>query len=403
MMRPTGPRVFGVLVALALVGYTFVLAPRLVLSSGTGTAAGPLFPTPDGGTSASDAPTYFPADDKTFIGVTTTEGAFNLKPVDAFAAAGKRRPAVLEFSQGWAAGGFDRAQFDTIARAGMLPMLSWEPWNYKDDNVRKDGTHVDQPKYRLDRITAGAFDDYLRKYAQGVKSLGYHVAIRFAHEMNGVWYPWAATVNGNQPGDYPAMWRHVHDVFTSVGATNVIWVWSPNITFDPKSRLSQLYPGDDYTDWIGLSGYYGTGGERTYRSPGGVFDNTLRELAGFTHKPIVLTETGATDVVGLKAQWIADLGRYLPKHPEIIGFIWYEAVRETDWRIAGSQAASAAFADLASDPRYDVTWRGTMLPRTTVDLPSPSPSKPSPTPSKARPKPTRSHTPSPSPSVSPSA
>src|SRR5205814_6929862 len=61
MIRPTGPRVFGVLVALALVGYTFVLAPRLALSSGTGTAAGPLFPTPDGGTSANDAPTYFPA------------------------------------------------------------------------------------------------------------------------------------------------------------------------------------------------------------------------------------------------------------------------------------------------------------------------------------------------------
>ena len=132
-----------------------------------------------------------------------------------------------------------------------------------------------------------------------------------------------------------------------------------------------------------------------------MFDNTLRELATFTHKPIVLTETGATDVVGLKAQWISDLGRYLPKHPEIIGFIWYEAVRETDWRIAGSPAASAAFADLASDPRYDVTWRGTMLPRTTVDLPSPSPTR-TPSPTKARPKPTHSRTPSTSPSSSPS-
>ena len=400
-MRPTGPRVAFVLVALALVGYTFVLAPRLVLSRGSGVTAGPPIPGPDEATSGAGGPVYFPADGKTFIGVTTTEGTFNLKPVDAFAAAGKRRPSVFMFSQGWGtAGGFDRTQFDTVARAGMLPMLSWEPWNYRDDNLRKDGTHVAQPRYRLARITAGDFDDYLRQYAQGVKSLGYHVAIRLAHEMNGVWYPWAATVNGNQPADYPAMWRHVHDVFASVGAANVIWVWSPNITFDPKSRLAQLYPGDEYTDWIGLSGYYGTGGEKVYRSPSGVFDNTLREVAAFTHKPIVITETGATDTVGLKAQWIGDFGQYLPKHPEIIGFIWYEAIRETDWRIAGSPAATAAFADLATDPRYDITWRGTMLPRTTVDLPSPPPTRTAAAnPSKARPKPTRSRTPSASPSA----
>jgi hypothetical protein len=391
-----------VLVALALVGYTFVLAPKLVLSGQSG-AAGPPIPEPEGGSSAPGAPTYFPADGKAFIGVTTTEGTFNLRPVDEFGAAAKRRPAVMMFSQGWAASGFDRAQFDTVVRAGMLPMLSWEPWNYRDDNVRKDGTHAAQPRYRLARITAGDFDDYIRRYAEGVKSLNYHVAIRFAHEMNGIWYPWGATVNGNQPGDYPAMWRHVHDIFTSVGATNVIWVWSPNITFDTKSRLAQLYPGDGYTDWIGLSGYYGTGGEKTYRSPSGVFDNTLHEIAAFTKKPIVITETGATDTVGLKAQWIGDFGQYLPKHPEIIGFIWYEAVRETDWRVVSSTASAAAFADLAADPRYGVTWRGTMLPRTTVDLPSPSPSRASSSPSKARPKPTRSRTPATSPSTEPSS
>ena len=405
MLRPTGPRVVLLLVILALVGYTFVLAPRLVLSNNAGGVAGPPIPGPDDDPSVAAGPTYFPADGKAFIGVTTSEGTADLRPVDAFGKAAKHRPEVMMFSQGWAVdSAFDRAKFDTIARSRMLPVLSWEPWNFRVDNVRKDGTHVEQPKYRLARITAGDFDSHIRKYAEGVKSLGYHIGIRLAHEMNGFWYPWGVTVNGNQPADYPAMWKHVHDIFTSVGATNVIWIWSPNITFDTKSRLAQLYPGDDYTDWIGLSGYYGTGGERNYRSPSALFDNTLREVAAFTRRPIVLTETGATDVLGLKAQWIGDLARYLPKHPEIIGFIWYEAVRETDWRIAGSPAASAAFADLASDPRYDVTWRGAMLPRATVDLPSPSPSRTSgPSPSKARPKPTHSRTPPASPTGSPSA
>ncbi len=34
-------------------------------------------------------------------------------------------------------------------------------------------------------------------------------------------------VNGDQPGEFVAAWRHVHDIFTSVGATNATWVWCP--------------------------------------------------------------------------------------------------------------------------------------------------------------------------------
>ena len=52
--------------------------------------------------------------------------------------------------------------------------------------------------------------------------------------MNGNWFPWCEGVNGNQPGEYVAAWRHVHDIFTAVGATNATWVWCPNV--DPEQR-----------------------------------------------------------------------------------------------------------------------------------------------------------------------
>ena len=162
-------------------------------------------------------------------------------------------------------------------------------------------------------------------------------------------------------------------------------------------RCVQLYPGDAYVNWIGLSGYYGTAGTTHYLSPGDVFNATLRDLHTFTSRPIVVTETGSTDVSGLKAQWITAFAAYLPQHPEIIGFLWYEAVRETDWRITSSAPASRAFAALAAGSRYAVDWTPDAVPLAALPAPAPAPSTSSSSanpPAAHRtstPKPTKSH------------
>ena len=73
----------------------------------------------------------------------------------------------------------------------------------------------------------GRHDAYIRSWARDLKRFGNPVFLRFAQEMNGNWYPWAEDANGNKPGEYARMWRHVHDIFTAEGATNVKWVWCP--------------------------------------------------------------------------------------------------------------------------------------------------------------------------------
>ncbi|HET8683537.1 MAG TPA: glycosyl hydrolase [Micromonosporaceae bacterium] len=300
-------------------------------------------------------PELFPPPGKAFLGVATAEGPYDLGPVDAFTSATGYSPAVLMFFQGWAVNPFDRTVFDRVADRGMLPMLSWEPWDYRATGPgRPPG---EQPAYRLSRIAGGDFDEYLTSWARGVKALGYQVPIRFAHEMNGFWYPWCELANGNRPGDYVAAYRHVHDVFTRAGATNARWVWSPNVSYPGAEPLHRLYPGDDYVDWAGVSGYYGTPGHEDYVPFDDVFAATFDELRALTGgKPLVVTETGATDTAGLKASWVTGMFACLPRHRDLLGVIWFEAVGGPDYRVATSEAAAKAFGAGAADPRYRTAW-----------------------------------------------
>ena len=125
--------------------------------------------------------------------------------------------------------------------------MTWEPSDYR--------LGTNQPRYALSRIIAGDFDGYIRSWAKAAKAWGKPFMLRFAQEMNGNWNPWGVAVNGNKPGQYVQAYRHIHKLFTSVGATNVIWVWSPNILYPGGASLSSVYPGNPYVNWIGVDGY----------------------------------------------------------------------------------------------------------------------------------------------------
>jgi hypothetical protein len=293
-------------------------------------------------------PVPFPEAGQVFLGVQTNLGPWDFSAVDAFTGAVHHQPAALQYSVGWAHDQFDAGRLQAIADRHMLPIIAWEPWDYQQTPT--------QPAYRLAAITGGRYDDYIRSWAIGLAAARLPVVMRFAHEMNGNWYPWCEQSNGNRRGDYVKAWRHVYDIFTDAAADNVYWMWSPNVTYPGAASLSELYPGDSYVDWVGLSGYYGTAGVTQYSSFDRIFDGTFTELSTFTNKPVVIAETAATNAAGQQARWITEMFRDLPSHPSIIGVIWFEAVKEIDWRIANQPAAAAAYAAGAAAARYDVAW-----------------------------------------------
>lgn len=375
MLRVTVPRVLGLLLIAAMVGYTFVWAPKLVHVEALPETPG-LGPIP----AEQPAPVWvkeraalepaqvFPAPGKKFLGIMTARGSYDLAPVDEFEKAVGGPPRAFQFSVGWAESKFDRRLFDQVAKRGMMPIMAWEPWDYRKESPVEE-LRGEQPEYALRNIIAGKFDAYITQWAEGVKELGYPVAIRFAHEMNGHWYPWAAKSNGNTADQYIQAWRHVHNLFAKAGAADVTWIWSPNRDYDNAVPLRSLYPGDEYVDWIGLSGYFGTKGAEQYKSFNEIFQPTLRQLRQFTQRPVVITETGAVDFDGRKAEWITEMFAQLPQNPDVIGVIWYEArkEREADWRVSVSAAASAAYRAGRADPRYDVGWTFNSTPLRSVE------------------------------------
>lgn len=360
-MRVTIPKLLGLGFSVMLGGYVFVLAPQMpgkIASHITHAIGGGQA----GASTARSAP-LFPARGKKFVGIMTNSGPYDFTQLDRFTKAVGHQPSVYEFAQGWAVNRFDRSAIDKVARRGMLPLISWEPWNY-----RRRSLGGDQPAYSLSHIINGDYDGYIRSWADGVKSLHYTIALRFAHEMNGFWYPWGVLTNGNSVGEYVRAWRHVHDIFTRIGAKNIIWVWSPNIIWNDSTNLAELYPGNRYVDWIGLSGYYGTPGTLDYKSFNATFARTIAKLRKFTGKPLVITETGATNVSGLMAHWITQMFQQLPAHTGIIGVIWFEAFRVIDWQVADHPVAAAAFRAGFGSSLYRGEWRPGMRPLLTVPL-----------------------------------
>ena len=243
---------------------------------------------------------------------------------------------------------FSFAAVSELLNKGIVPMVSWEPWSPPNDPRLLENPSINDT-FQLRKISRGDFDGYIRTWARSARELDGPIMIRVMHEMNGNWYPWGGTANGNRPGDFVSAWRHIHDLFEEEGAQNVSWVWSVNLESVPNSEDNAYdiyYPGDGYVDWIGLSGFnYGdlevwsswTDLQDLYR-PG------LRALSKY-NKPIMLAEVSSVESGGDKAEWLTRAFSTLRnEYPNVGAVIWYDAIDgDKDFRVTSSFDAAQSF------------------------------------------------------------
>jgi beta-mannanase len=235
---------------------------------------------------------------------------------------------------------------------GRLPMMTWESVPAATGN---DQPYV--PGYTNADILDGKFDAYLTKYAKAVTANGMPLVLRFDHEMNGQWYSWSeSNAQQNAAGSYREVWQHVWNIFQANGANQyTIWNWSPtridnlgNPKYQTVDYMANYWPGEQYVDWVGMSGYYRKASEQpTFQNTFGATLAQIRQIA--PGKPIILNEIGATETGGTasdsqKSKWINSLFDALadPANDDIRGFAYFSEVATTivdgarttnDWRL----------------------------------------------------------------------
>ena len=299
-----------------------------------------------------------------FLGAYLPPAPFDIRALDAYARISPKAPSILMWYQPWAEKGpheFDPAACVSVYQRGATPMITWEPWNPGTDaNFLKEPAN--QPAFKLAAIIDGRYDDYIRGFARGVKSARGPVMIRLMHEMNGNWYPWGGTTNGNSPAQFVAAWRHVHGLFAEEGATNVTWVWSINHESVPSTnanRFAAYYPGDAYVDWVAASGF--NWGSASPYSTWRTFDQRYRKPLAYLktlRKPVMLAELGTVEQGGSKATWITDAyAQIRTRHPEIKAVVYYNSLEKgpklvQDWRITTSSASTRAYRSAVEPPYF---------------------------------------------------
>jgi hypothetical protein len=202
-------------------------------------------------------------------------------------------------------------------------------------------------------IVDGSSDRIIARVAKKLAGMKRPVLLRWGWEMNGDWFAWGGAGNGRDTAGYVKAWKRLHRIFGEHGADNVAWVWSPNWTSGPDeswNRFSRYYPGDEYVDWVGVSGY-----DFFAETPKTLFTPVLKAYG--SRKPIILSETAAVSGVGVsKAAWIGKLASWVEQTPEVGAVVWFDTDTQDDsehnFRPDTDGAALAAYRKMVRSKRF---------------------------------------------------
>lgn len=218
---------------------------------------------------------------------------------------------------------FPKLQVETILALGSLPIITWEPWlvDFDEEQYPNLRPVKERDKGGLADVAAGLYDQYILGWAMEVTKLKAPLFLRVGHEMNDPYrYPWGP--QNNKPDDFIAAWKHIRAIFDSVGATNVIWIWSPHPAY---GYYEYFYPGDDMVDYVGVTtlNYGVVANWSQWWTFEEIAGNYYDQLAQF-NKPIMISEFGSLAVGGSRSDWYADALRDIPvRYPLVKSVVFF--------------------------------------------------------------------------------
>jgi hypothetical protein len=246
-----------------------------------------------------------------------------------------------------------KTSLDNIHTAGRIPLVTYGTWDLSN--------FANNFSLRPSRWVAGDWDSYLTTWMNEAKAWLHPILIRLPWEFNVTdgWqddgnFPWCVgnIVSGghswtNTAADIAGMFQKFATIRDSVGATNVSFIWCPNVRATTgktatAGALSQYWPGlrangTPYMNWLGVDGYQDgyTGGSigGSYLSlyqimrGGGIFTDTWGEmlaLSGAARMPIAICETNASLAMGRAnraAYWTEALNTSIPALAPNLGLL----------------------------------------------------------------------------------
>lgn len=286
--------------------------------------------------------------------------------------------------------------------AGRVPLITWEPFTPGTQATSVDTQAlVERGQYDVYlesladttpddievRISNGEYDKYINRWAGRLRKWlagpdkqpgtadDRQAYIRLAHEMNGDWYPWSPSVGDSSASNYVKMWQHVHRQFKHAGidAENVNLVWCVNSDDVGSYTAEQLYPGDEYVDWLSVDGYqWGESREWSHwRSPESIFGDMFNRVRGLAGKPLCVAETASSSKTQSgydperKDEWIQSAFEYFDREG-IEMWCWFNEDKETDWAIFDGTRGTEKVTHNGETVRAYTAYRETVNSYTTT-------------------------------------
>jgi hypothetical protein len=215
-------------------------------------------------------------------------------------------------------------------------------------------------KHAAYKIARGDFDSQIRSWAQAYAAFsqnGSRIAfIAPLQEMNGNWTPY-----GLDPVNFKLAYLRIQQIFVSegVGMNEVHWTFAPNGWNKPGTPpFEDYYPGDDFVDVIGFSGYnFGTCDGGSWQNPETVFGSYITRMQNMaSDKPIFIAQTASSSNGGSKDQWLRDTYAYLKTRTNLRAVIYFNLDKECDWAFyktwGSNQRRLNAYREAVADPAY---------------------------------------------------
>lgn len=195
---------------------------------------------------------------------------------------------------------------------------------------------------KFSAIIAGTYDSKFKAVAASCKAINGPVYLRLWAEMNGDWASWSVSSNQNvaSHAEWIAAWRHIVTLFRAAGASNVKFVFCPNVTDEPTSdHFEQYWPGAEYVDALGFDSYNWGSPWQSHKT---IFTNIYNRVTALDPDlPVWVGEFASAEGTN-KAAWITALLDETG-FPRIQALCWFSVNKEKDWRMDSTAASTAAF------------------------------------------------------------